>query len=212
MADTSALLSDAREEGSALQQPSIKRVTNQARAYAILHQLYSWRWSWEARNRNAVFEKAAQDGNVFDTSLHFDHPYLLYDILLYDALLILVLRYLEGRNHPSQLQEPIRPAGPLIRPDQIVSVQQPAIEICRCLDYQMLYPGSFAPIHQWALPLALAYITLPPTSPIAQWVRSRVDTAPERFSIPWSLYVDRLRCQDPDHSWATPDTGVLCHP
>lgn len=202
MADISGLFADANKTELTPQEGSVSTPARRAPAQAILDRLYSWRWSWEAQHGDSVSQQAAHDASVFGIVVHFDNPQLLYDIWLYDALLILVLNYLNGLDHSSRSEEPIPQTSGLLKPDQVLLAQQPAIEICRCLDYQMLNLAFPAPIHQWALPLALAYVTLPPASPVAAWVLSKIETAPQRFSVPWVLYIERLQTRDPNHSWA----------
>ena len=172
-----------------------------ARAQAILHQLYSWRWTWEAQNANAVQAEPALSTNVFATVFSWTHSHLMYEIWLYDALLILLLKFI----NPPHMDDLHTNQGPqkesLLRPDQVSSVQQPAIEICRSLNYQINNFATPAPIHQWAFPSALAYITLTAESPVTIWVKSTMDSAPERMRVPWFLYVKRLQSQYPNSSW-----------
>ena len=92
MADIAVLLEDAKKTRLVIwEHPSVEL---EYRARAILHQLYSWRWSWLARNRDGVFEVDAKDTEAFGTVLRYAQPHLMYDIWLCNALVILLLGFL----------------------------------------------------------------------------------------------------------------------
>lgn len=170
------------------------------RARAILHQLFSWRWSWQARNAEKVFELTAEDSEVFGTVLHYTEPKLMYEIWLYDALVILMLGFLDPTNLRHQPRAPELPTGPLWLPSEALTVEELAVEICRSLVYQLGNLSTPAHAFQWSMPLALAYVTLSPNDPIAQWVYAKVLAAPETRRVPWLCYIDRLQGQDPNAS------------
>lgn len=191
MADIAALFEDAKR----VRQNVRERVTTELeyRARAIFHQLLSWRWAWQARNHDSVFDVESQDSTAFDTVLHFTHAQLMYEIWLCDALLILVLGIL---NPCDTSNTSITRTKALWTPCETSSIRQPAIEICRSLEHQLRNPSASAPVHQWAMPLALAYITIPPADPIAQWVMSKILAAPGNRKIPWLLLIERLQGRD----------------
>ena len=102
MADISALLGDAKAAQLAMQ--GSPGMDLEYRARAILHQIFSWRWAWQARNANNVFEVDAGQDEVFGTMLHYADPRLMYEIWLCNALLIILLGFL--RREQSQEDPP----------------------------------------------------------------------------------------------------------
>lgn len=191
MADLAALFEDAKRIKQTAQESLNTELEYRARA--ILHQLFSWRWSWQARNLDSVFEVDAKDSTAFDTVLHFANPQLMYEMWLYDALLMLVL----GMLNPSHPQDELAASTVgMWTPCDTLSVRQPALETCRSLEYQLQNLSAPAPVHQWAMPLALAYVTLPPTDPVAEWVMSKILAAPDSRKIPWLVLIERLRGRD----------------
>lgn len=191
MADIAALL-ETRSGSQAVQTPA-----EESRIRAVLNQLYSWRWSWEARNQNAVFEVSGDDLSPFETVLHYAFPLLMYEIWLYNALQILVLDLLAPLDFPSSPQRHGR-SGLLLLPGKAESPQSAAIEICRSFEYQLLHLDAHGAVHQWAMPLALAYVTINSTDPVAIWVLRKIHAAPIGRSRPWLLHIGRLQGIDRD--------------
>ncbi|KAH7052399.1 hypothetical protein B0J12DRAFT_72335 [Macrophomina phaseolina] len=79
-----------------------------------LQELYHWRWAWEARNPNAVFEVPAKPPHGFkpsnvppglDTALHYKTWLQANEISLYNAVLLWVLRFL-GELRPTAFPYP----------------------------------------------------------------------------------------------------------
>ena len=171
----------------------------ECRVRAVLNQLYSWRWSWQARNHNTVFQLNTNDLSPFDTTIHYASPILVYEIWLYNALLILVLGLLApfepkiGDNGCSHLI-----SGPLLLPWQTKSPKAAANEICRCFEYQLLNLDAQSSVHEWAMPLALAYVTLDPTDPVAIWVLGKINSTTDGHRLPWLLHIGRLKGIDKD--------------
>lgn len=191
MADLAALFNDVKRTRQMTQENLDTGLEYRARA--ILHQLFSWRWWWQARNLNSVFEIESQNTTAFDTVLRFINPQLMYEIWLCDALLILLL----GMLSPSGTQDGFAAlTSALWTPCETSSVRQPAIEICRSFEYHLQNLSAPAPVHQWALPLALAYVTLPATDPVAEWVMSKILAAPPSRKIPWLVHIERLQGKD----------------
>lgn len=196
MADIAALLADAKETQFVVwEQP---RPELEFRARSILHQLFSWRWLWLARNRHGVYEADAQGTEAFGTVLRYQQPQLMYEIWLCDALVILIIGFLHPLGLQEELTTPVPPTGLLWKPSEALTVQQPAVEICRSLEYMLQNPAAPAAVHQWAMPLALAYVTLSPADPIATWTYAKILAAPKSRSMPWTSFIQRLQGTDPD--------------
>ena len=194
MADIAALLGDAKRTQSMVWESPTTEFEYRARA--ILHCLFSWRWSWLARNPYGVVEADATNTQAFGTVLRYARPQLMYEIWLCNALVILILAFLR----PLDVREPssTRSTGTLWKPSGLLNVQQAAVEICRSLEYQLQNLSAPAPDHQWAMPLALAYVTLPNNEPIAKWVFATIQAAPENRRMPWLCYINRLEGNDQD--------------
>ena len=199
MADIAALLDDTKKAQSVRRGPL--GINLEYRARAILHSLFSWRWSWLARNPVSAIETNPADvrgAEAFGSMLRYTQPQLMYEIWLCDALLILISAYLNSLNLQDRRTTSDFPAGGLWKPDELLDVEHLAIEICRSLEYQL--ENIFAPVppHQWTMPLALAYVTLSPVNPIAVWVLSKIQAAPECRRMPWLCYIERLKGKDLD--------------
>lgn len=197
MADISGLLEDASH--ATLRRRGEESVDNECCIRSVLSKLHSWRWSWDARNRHSVFEINANKTSPFQTVLYYACPTLMYEIWLYNALLIILFGLLEAigvreaggpRRH--------RLAGPLLRPGEENTSETAAIEICRSFEYQLRNLSAPAPFHQWATPLALAYVTLDPNEPVALWVLERVQAAPKGRSFPWLVHIGHLQGRGDD--------------
>ena len=139
----------------------------------------------------------AKDTQAFGTVLRYAQPHIMYEIWLCNALVILLLGFLNPLDLlREQHTTPARPTGSLWKPSETLSVQQPAVEICRSLEYLLQNLSAPSAAHQWAMPLALAYVTLSPTDPIAAWVFSKVLASPESRRMPWLCYIRRLEGKD----------------
>ncbi|KAK4502135.1 hypothetical protein PRZ48_005558 [Zasmidium cellare] len=196
MADMSALLEDANDTHLVTRDTLSNDLEYRARS--ILHQLFSWRWAWQARNADGVFEEYAGESGVFETMLCYAEPHLLYEVWLCDALLILVIGFLKQGQTQQDCAIPTRLSGKLWMPSDAPSVQELAVEICRSLRYQLQNLWAPAPVHEWTMPLALAYVTLSSDDPIKSWVYRQILAAPERRRVPWLWFIDWLLGQDRD--------------
>lgn len=196
MADIAALLKDAKD--TQLEAPEVARTDLEYQARAIQYRLFSWRWDWLARNRSSVLEVESESAEVFGTVFSYSRPELVYETWLCDALMIFILGFLNSSALQERLTTPPRPHGALWKPDEALSAQYLAVEICRSLEYQLEHLSFPAAAHQWAMPVALAYVALSPTDPVAEWVYAKILAAPESRRVPWLLYIERLQGKDQD--------------
>ncbi|KAF2159362.1 hypothetical protein M409DRAFT_30110 [Zasmidium cellare ATCC 36951] len=128
--------------------------------------------------------------------LHYAEPHLMYEIWLCDALLIIVLGFLNPVQPQEDFARAGRPSGKLWTPCETSSVREPAIEICRSFEYQLQNLWAPSPVHQWAMPLALADVTLQSTDPIKAWVLRQILAAPDRRRVPWLWFIEWLLGQN----------------
>ena len=192
MADIAGLLNDCSQPKPGCGGDATVEI--EFRTHAVLNKLYSWRWSWEARNHRFVFEVNADKSSPFDSVLYYAHPLLMYEIWLCNALLIILFGLLKPFESPNPTVLGTHDlSGPLRKPGQESTAQAAAIEISRSFEYQLRNLSAQAPVHQWAMPLALAYVTLESSGPIAEWIMAQVHAAPPCRSRPWLLHVNRLQ-------------------
>lgn len=110
----------------------------------------------------------------------------------YNALLTLLL----GRQAQPQsvVSSPVvhRLSGPLLPAGEARSPSDAAIEICRSFEYQLANSYAQVSVHQWAMPIALAYVSLDPTAPVAVWTLAKIHSARDSQSIAWLLHIGRM--------------------
>ncbi|KAJ5761998.1 uncharacterized protein N7511_005380 [Penicillium nucicola] len=120
------------------------------RVQSTLEALYIWRWRWETLFPTATYLAEPTNQNTFPTSIAlppspfpsviwFDNPYRATELILYNALRLILTRTLETLD-PSFTPETPTPisdtiSDPLL-PEQ-GSRNDVAVEICRMADYHL---------------------------------------------------------------------------
>ncbi|KAF2496090.1 hypothetical protein BU16DRAFT_366807 [Lophium mytilinum] len=152
---------------------------------AQLENLYSWRWAWDAANPAAVWEvypssSPAIASRAVERSLHFSNQLLASEISLYNAVLMWLLGLLWRLEPPAALfitpvpRTPLR--TPILRPHQVHSLRDPAIEICLTFEFQMRDASHSRDSALFFLfPLGLAWTVLESEPAFRDWIRSMLD-------------------------------------
>lgn len=148
---------------------------------------YKWRWKWEAENPNAAWEVALSEAptarvvsnvRLFEKVLWFRNFTQATEILLYNAVLLCLLGMLWQFEPPpdSNWQPPT--SVPLILPGEVVNLIEPAEEICRGFEYQLLnVENSRESALFWLLPLGIAATVLEGEPKYGQWIQAMLDTS-----------------------------------
>lgn len=172
LSQTEISVSDAKED-------LIKRLR------LLLGQAYCWRWRWQARNANAVWEvdpggfppgKEVGGFRMVHKVLWFSSFTHATEICLYNAVLLCVLGLLwelvPPRQHP--LLKSFR--SPLLLPGDFSTLYEPAKEICRVCEFQLM---NVAHCRESALfrlfPLGLANKVLEDDPDYGRWIKSILD-------------------------------------
>ena len=154
---------------------------------ADLANLYEWRWRWEQRNPHGAYELDPVDlptGKMVG-SFRLCHNVLWFhsftqatEILLYNAVLLCLLGALWQFEPPDESQVGIAPSTPLMLPGECSSLFEPAEEICRAFEYQLLNVnnGGESALF-WLLPLGVAHKVLEGEPEYAKWITSMLDSS-----------------------------------
>lgn len=150
---------------------------------------YHWRWRWEASNTNTVWEA---DPEILPTeylSTHFRpiRSVLVFssfsqatELSLYNAILLCLLGLLWTLKPPDDRtpSPPTMPATPLLLPGDVESLTQPAVEICRAFEYQLMHvKNSRDSALFWLFPLGLASRVLEDDTDMMLWIKTMLETS-----------------------------------
>ncbi|KAE8327916.1 hypothetical protein BDV39DRAFT_204628 [Aspergillus sergii] len=185
------------------QYDSTARATLIDRLERQLIKLFEWRWNWEKLNQFSAWEEpvslnpnrpAITGQNIFESILCFSAFERATEIMLYNAVqmwLVGLLRELLPWNSPAIISSAARISAsragtlgdtnftPLILPGTSFSLREPAIEICRAVEYQCLnVQHSRGAALFCLLPIGLAYGTLEQEPQYRDWIRSMLDLSP----------------------------------
>lgn len=157
-----------------------------AKLRVLLDLAYDWRWSWQSRNVNAVWDMAPAElphgkkvggCRCFHEVLWFSSFTHATEICLYNAVLLCVLGLLWQFEPPDSDQESIRLSrSPLMLPGDISSLYEPAEEICRAFEFQLLNVAHCRESALfWLFPLGLASKVLEDDPEYGRWIKSMLD-------------------------------------
>lgn len=148
---------------------------------------YKWRWKWEAGNPNAAWEltlsevptgRVVCDGRLFEKVLWFRTFTQATEILLYNAVLLCLLGMLWQFEPPPDSESQSTTSVPLILPCEVVNLIEPAEEICRGFEYQLLnVQNSRESALFWLLPLGVAAKVLEGEPKYGRWIQAMLDTS-----------------------------------
>lgn len=161
-------------------------------AQRIEHQiskLYIWRWNWQDVHPNAAWEvdpESSPPDGVFSYSrpvpkaLVFSSFARAIEISLYNAVLLCLLglhwSLKEPTEESSSSSEPLQ--SPLRLPEDITSLDEPAVEICRAFEFQLANAQNYRDSALfWLLPLGLASKVLEDDVEHMAWIRGMLDTS-----------------------------------
>ncbi|RVX69796.1 hypothetical protein B0A52_06441 [Exophiala mesophila] len=152
-----------------------------------IQQLFQWRWRWEETNRHAAWE-IDQEQLPPETSPNYYRPVknvMMFssfsraaEICLYDAVLLCLLGLLWTLAPPNEkTPSPCPPSSyPLYLPGDVSSLTEPAVEICRAFEYQLLHATNISDsVLFWLFPLGLASKVLEDDPIMMRWVRSMLE-------------------------------------
>ncbi|GIC87264.1 uncharacterized protein Aud_003648 [Aspergillus udagawae] len=146
-------------------------------ALSILEILYSWRCKWQEDNPDTAFfipsSNSGSDGlppSPFKTVIWFTDPYRANELIVYDSVLLIVLKAAEGlglnlgephssMTNPSDLLPPIQS-----------NRNEVAIEVCRMVNYHLHCLQRSSGAFMLLFPLNVAYRNLEPESDEARWM------------------------------------------
>jgi hypothetical protein len=165
----------------------VKRVALIHRLRSNLAVLYEWRWRWQRMNPNAVWEieptqlppgKVTCSCRLFHKILWFRNFTLATEIQLYNAVLLCTLGLLWQFEPQQEMEATVLSDYPLRMPNQYSSLHEPADEICRAFEYQMLNATNCQESALfWLLPLGVAHKVLRDDFRYDSWIQSMLDTS-----------------------------------
>lgn len=149
--------------------------------------LSHWRWKWEQVNPNAAWEvevahlpcqRAISTARLFEKVLWFRSFTHATEILLYNAVLLCLLGALWQFEPPSGRDPQMRTSSPLLLPNEVESLFEPAEEICRGFEYQLLnINNSRESALFWLMPLGVAAKVLEEEEEYGAWIRTMLNTS-----------------------------------
>ncbi|GIJ87957.1 hypothetical protein Asppvi_006873 [Aspergillus pseudoviridinutans] len=147
-------------------------------ALSILEILYSWRCKWQEDNPDTAFfipsSNSGSDGlppSPFKTVIWFTDPYRANELIVYDSVLLIVLKAAEalglnlGGPHSSMTS-----SSDLLHPVPS-NRKEVAIEVCRTVDYHLHCLQRSSGAFMLLFPLNVAYRNLEPESDEARWMK-----------------------------------------
>jgi hypothetical protein len=165
--------------------PGTKRVSLIEHLRSNLAVLYHWRWSWQRRNPDAVWEiepadlppgKTVYNSRLFPKVLWFRTFTQATEIQLYNAVLLCTLGLLWQFEPQGQTEPIVLSSYPLRMPGQYNSLHGPAEEICRAFEYQLLNVNNTRESALfWLLPLGIAHKVLQEDPRYSCWIQSMLD-------------------------------------
>lgn len=152
-----------------------------------LEDLYDWRCRWQRTNSSSVWEieptqlplgRFASIHRPFHKMLWFRRHTQATEIQLYNAALLCTLGLLWQFEHRDKTGSVLPPDYPLRMPNQYVSLQEPAEEICRIFEYQTLNATSYRESALfWLLPIGVAHKVLGTNPRYEFWIQSMLDAS-----------------------------------
>jgi hypothetical protein len=156
------------------------------RLTSLLDLAYDWRWRWQAQNADAVWEVDPDDlpqgrevggFRCFTEVLWFSSFTHATEICVYNAVLLCVLGLLWQFEPPDSDEPSIRLSrSPLLLPGDICTLYEPAEEICRVFEFQLLNVAQCRESALfWLFPLGLASKVLEDDLEYGRWIKSMLD-------------------------------------
>lgn len=154
-----------------------------------IERIYQWRWRWEASNTNSVWEADPEMLPAEYLATHFRpiRSFLVFssfsqatELSLYNAVLLCLLGLLWTLKPPDDRtpSPPTTPTTPLNLPGDVESLTQPAVEICRAFEYQLMHvKNSRDSALFWLFPLGLASRVLEDDSDMMLWIKTMLETS-----------------------------------
>jgi len=159
------------------------------RIEAQLAKAYNWRWRWEETNADVAWEVEPE---ILPPNLILQHHRPIRKVLifssfskatelcLYNAVLLFLLGLLWTLEPPPcSSYEPMRLSqSSLAMPGDVDSLIEPAIEICRAFEYQLLnVKQSRDSALFWLFPLGMASRALEDDLEYMAWIRDMLDAS-----------------------------------
>lgn len=180
------------------------RLAHLERVKATLFFLYCWRYTWELLNPDAAYETkptaAEAKTRVIARRLHFRGSHEnAAEILLYNAIQLFLLGLIEPLSDltttaadttiaqqtaflaatATSFPLSTHPRGALLLPDDVDTLRDLAIEICRAFEFQMHAPEKSRGSNLFFLfPLGIAYEMLKADADYKAWMKGMLDRTP----------------------------------
>ncbi|KAF7161926.1 hypothetical protein CNMCM5623_007341 [Aspergillus felis] len=146
-------------------------------ALSILEILYSWRCKWQEDYPDTAFFipsiNSGSDGlppSPFRTVIWFTDPYRANELIVYDSVLLIVLKAAEGLGlNLGESHSSMTNPRDLLLPIQS-NRKEVAIEVCRTVDYHLHCLQRSSGAFMLLFPLNVAYRNLEPESDEARWM------------------------------------------
>lgn len=185
-----------------------------------LLELYKWRRKYEDDNSYfcvevpAASQQPPDEQALFPTFFRMSNLSCAYEIILYDAALIMLLGFGGSTIGPSfdvRMSEYPNPhatrRGPLFLPGEAQHPRAVAIELCKIAEYCLCAHPNSAGL--WLIsPLKVAYLSFPPASREAKWLSSRMAAIADLSGFEIGRHQDR---QPPIGSGGKKQGGLSSH-
>ncbi|RHZ63010.1 hypothetical protein CDV55_106098 [Aspergillus turcosus] len=144
---------------------------------STLEILYSWRCKWQEDNPDTAFfipsSNSGSDGlspSPFQTVIWFTDPYRANELIVYDSVLLIVLKAAEGLGlNLGESHSSMKNWNDSLLPIQS-NRKEIAIEVCRTVDYHLHCVQRSSGAFMLLFPLNVAYRNLEPDSDEAKWI------------------------------------------
>lgn len=144
---------------------------------STLEILYFWRCKWQEDNPDTAFfipsSNSGSDGlppSPFQTVIWFTDPYRANELIVYDSVLLIVLKAAEGLGlNLGESRSSMKNWNDSLLPIQS-NRKEIAIEVCRTVDYHLQCVQRSSGAFMLLFPLNVAYRNLEPDSDEAKWM------------------------------------------
>jgi hypothetical protein len=182
-------------------EPAQRILSHQALSRNILDhlsKLYAWRTRWDRDNPDACVEvfglRPLNEHGLFPTKLYFTNSTLAYELIFYNAVLLILLQLGSGIKCPMFKIPSLpstEPRGPLYLAGEAPNTLAVATEICKIAGYFLpLLPASQERVTVSLLfPLRVAYLVFPPAGKESEWLRGAMERVADQGGFDVSSYV-----------------------
>jgi hypothetical protein len=146
-------------------------------ALSTLEILYAWRCKWQEDNPDAAYSIPSSDSgsdglppSPFQTVIWFTDPYRANELIVYDSVLLIVLKAAEGLGlNLGGSHSSMGNSSDVLLPIQS-NRKEVAVEVFRTVDYHLHCLQRSSGAFMLLFPLNVAYRNLEPESDEAKWM------------------------------------------